>query len=122
MFTGDVHPRQAYLDGFLSPLVRDPRAAMLHIINWAPNDGLASNSRDHQAQASGAELDRGQQLGGMTTTARVAYISELIEGYTAESKGALVVRICETAPASERRVMYRQLENHDWNGDFRHGG
>lgn len=119
--TGNLQPRRAYRDGFLAPLVADPHAGLLHIINWAPNYGLASNSRDDQSLASGQELDRGKQLGGMTTTARVAYINELLDGYTAESEGALVVRIFETAPSSERRAMYRQIENHDWSGDFRHG-
>jgi hypothetical protein len=120
-FTGNLQPRRAYRDGFLAPLVADPHGGLLHIINWAPNYGLASNSRDDQSLASGQELDRGHQLGGMTTTARVAYINELLDGYTAEDEGALVVRIFETAPAGERRAMYRQIEGHDWNGDFRHG-
>jgi hypothetical protein len=120
-FTGDLHPRTAYRDGFLSPLVADPQAGLIQIINWAPNYGLASNSRDDQSLASGQELDRAHQLGGMTTTARVAYINELLDGFTAESEGALVVRVFETAPASERRAMYRQIEGHDWTGEFRHG-
>jgi hypothetical protein len=119
--SGDLQPRRGYRDGFLTPLVADPRAGLLHIINWAPNYGLASNSKDDQSLASGQELDRARQLGGMTTTARVAYINELIDGYTAEDEGALVVRIFETAPAGERRAMYRQIEGHDWTGDFRHG-
>ena len=32
-----------------------------------------------------------------------------------------MVRIFETAPAGERRAMYRQIEGHDWNGNFRQG-
>jgi hypothetical protein len=120
-WSGDLQPRRAYRDGFLAPLVADPRAGLLHIIHWAPSYGLAGNSRDDQSLASGQELDRGQQLGGMTTPARVAYINELIGGYTADSEGALVVRTFETAPVSERRAMYRQIEGHEWSGSFRQG-
>ncbi|HEX3760588.1 MAG TPA: DUF4157 domain-containing protein [Kofleriaceae bacterium] len=120
-WSGNLQPRRAYRDGFLAPLVADPHAGLDHIIDWAPNYGLASNSRDDQSLASGQELDRGHQLGGMTTTARIAYINELLDGYTAEDEGALVVRVFETAAAGERRGMYRQIEGHDWNGDFRHG-
>jgi hypothetical protein len=120
-WTGNLRPRAAYRDGFLTPLVADARTGLLHIINWAPNYGLASDSRDDQSLASGQELDRGGQLGGMTTTARVAYINELIGGNVAGSEGALVVRIFQTAPAGERRAMYRQIEGHDWNGDFVQG-
>jgi hypothetical protein len=120
-FTGDVKPKQAYLDGFVAPLVADPRAGLLNIINWAPNYGLAGNSRDDQALASGQELDRAKQLGGMTTPARVAYINELLSGRTAKDEGALVVRIFETAPSTERRTMYMQIEGHDWTGDFKQG-
>jgi hypothetical protein len=119
--SGDLRPRQAYRDGFLTPLVGNPQAGMIHIINWAPNYGLASNSRDDQSLASGQELDRSNQLNGMTTPARVAYINELLDGYTAESEGALIVRIFQTAPAGERRGMYRQVEGHDWNGNFVEG-
>ena len=57
----------------------------------------------------------------MTTPARIAYINELLDGYTAEDEGALVVRIFETAPVGERRPMYRQIESHDWRGEFKHG-
>lgn len=120
--SGDLHPQRAYLDGFVAPLVADPRAGLLHIINWAPNYGLAGNSRDDQSLASGQELDRAHQLGGMTTPARVAYINELLSGYTdPDDEGALIVRIFETAPAGERRAMYRQIEGHDWAGDFKQG-
>lgn len=118
---GNIYPRRAFRDGFVAPLVASPQAGLLHILHWAPSYGLASSSRDDQAQASGEELDRGGQLGGMTTPARIAYINELIGGRTTESEGALVVRIFQTAPAGERRAMYRQLEGHDWSGDFKHG-
>jgi hypothetical protein len=120
-WTGNLRPRAAYRDGFLSPLVADPRTGLLHIIHWAPNYGLTSNSRDDQSLASGQELDRAGQLDGMTTTARVAYINELIGGNVADSEGALVVRIFQTAPAGERRAMYRLIEGHDWTGDFIQG-
>jgi len=120
-WSGDTYPRRAYQEGFLAPLVADPRAGLFHIINWAPNYGLASNSRDDQSLKSGNELDKAKQLGGMTTPARVAYINELLAGYTAEDEGQLVVRIFETAPSSERRAMYKQIEGHDWTGDFKHG-
>ena len=120
-FTGNLQPRRAYRDGFLNPLLTNPQGGLLHIIHWAPNYGLASNSRDDQSLASGQELERGGQLGGMTTPARVAYIKEMLDGYTAESEGALIVRIFETASGGERRAMYRQIEGHEWNGDFVHG-
>jgi hypothetical protein len=119
--TGNLQPRRAYRDGFLNPLLSNPQAGLLGIIHWAPNYGLASNSRDDQSLASGQELDRAGQLGGMTTPARVKYINELLDGYTAEDEGALIVRIFDTASSSERKGMYRQIEGHDWNGDFVHG-
>jgi len=31
------------------------------------------------------------------------------------------VRIFESASSSERKGMYRQIEGHDWTGDFVHG-
>ncbi len=120
-WSGDLYPRRAYREGFLAPLLANPRQGLLHLAHWAPNYGLASSSRDDQARNSGRELDGRGELGGMTTPARAAYIRELIGGSCAESEGKLVVRIFETAPASERRGLYQQIEGHAWTGDFRRG-
>ena len=122
--SGNVHPRKGYVNGFVRPFVRSAasiRAGILHVINWAPNYGLWSVHRDDVTLANGEELDRGGRLAGMTTPSRISHIRELLDGYTNEAEGNLVVRIFQTAPVSERRGMYRQIEGHDWSGDFKHG-
>lgn len=120
-FTGDLHPRRAYLDGFVAPLAARPREGILAVINWAPNYGLAGDSRDNVALQTGQQLDRAGRLGGMTTEQRARYVRELIDGYTGGDEGELVVHIFQTAPTSERRALYQRVEGHAWTGDFRHG-
>ncbi len=90
-------------------------------INWAPNYGLASNSKDDVSLATGQELDKKKQLDGMTTPARISYVKELIDGWVASDEQDLVMRIFETAAPSERPVIYKGVENHDWTGEFKHG-
>jgi len=119
--TGDVHPKRGYIDGFVLPLAANPRDGILSIINWAPNYGLRGSDRDDISLATGEELNRQGQLGGMTTTARVAYITELIGGSVAGDEEELVVRIFETAPAAERPRIYELVEGHPWTGNWIEG-
>jgi hypothetical protein len=119
--TGDVHPRRGYIDGFLLPLVAHPRESILSIINWAPNYGLRGGDRDDVSLATGEELYRQGDLPHMTTTARVAYISELIGGSVASDEEELVVRIFETADAAERPHIYELVEGHPWTGNWIEG-
>ncbi len=119
--SGDLHPRRAYLEGFVQPLARDPRAGILSIIHWAPNYGLRGGDRDDIALATGSELSTAGKLSGMTTQARAAYVRELIGGYVADDEDAIVMQIFSTAPAAERPKIYRLVEGHEWNGDWIQG-
>jgi hypothetical protein len=119
--SGDVRPREAYVEGFVKPLANNPRAGLLGIIHWAPTYGLRAVDRDDIALSTGQELVRTSRLGGMTTPARVGYIRELIGGSVAGDEEELVVRIFETAPASDRPLIYQQVEGHAWTGDWIHG-
>jgi hypothetical protein len=118
---GDVHPQRAYLEGFLQPLARDPRAGIFSIIHWAPNYGLRDVDRDDIALATGGELSTAGKLPGMTPQARAAYVRELVGGYVSDEEEAIVMEIFSTAPAAERPNIYQLVEGHEWNGDWRHG-
>lgn len=120
-WSGDLHPRRAYREGFVDPLVRNPRAGMLSIIHWTPNYGLSGEDRDDISRATGEELSAAGNLSGMTKQARVAYIRELIGGNVGSEEATLVVDIFETASASERPDIYYLIEGHTWSGDFIHG-
>lgn len=118
---GDLHPRRAYLEGFVQPLASDPRAGILSVIHWAPNYGLRDVDRDDISLATGNELSATGRLSGMTTEARAAYIRELIGGAVAGDEEALVIEIFSTAVASERPNIYRLVEGHNWNGNWVEG-
>lgn len=116
-----VHPRRAYLEGFVKPLIASPFAGILSIINWAPNYGLRGVDRDDISLATGEELRGQKKLAGMTTTARVSYIRELISGAVYGDEEELVVNIFETAPPAERPRIYELVEGHRWKGDWVRG-
>jgi phage gpG-like protein len=120
-FTGDLHPRRAYVDGFVAPLAADPRKGILSIINWVPNYGLASGTRDDVSLATAQELQSKGMLTGMTFTARVNYIRELIDGWVTGAEEEMVVNVFATAPATERKLVYQAIEGHPWRGDWIHG-
>ena len=119
--SGNVHPQRAYLEGFVQPLARDPRAGILSIIHWAPNYGLRDADRDDIALATGGELSTAGKLSGMSTQARAAYVRELVGGSVSDDEKAIVMEIFSTAPAAERPKIYRLAEGHEWNGEWRHG-
>jgi uncharacterized protein DUF4157/AMOP domain-containing protein len=120
-WSGDLHPRRGYLQGFVIPLARNPYGGIHHIINWAPNYGLRGVDRDDISVVTGEELDRQRRLGGMTTIARARYIRELIDGSVGADEEALVVRIFETAPPTERPRIYQLVEGHPWTGNWIEG-
>lgn len=125
MYLGTVHPRRAYRNGVLTPLLANPKAGVHSIIHWAPNYGLVGKDRDDVSLATGQELangkKKGENLKGMTTLARIRYVRELTGGSVGGDEEELVVQIFETAPAAARPVIYKGVEGHDWTGDWIHG-
>ena len=118
---GTLHPRKAYLKGFVEPLVINPKKEILNIINWEPNYGLHNSHRDDIAVETTKELIRKKALYGMKFTGRVRYIKELIGGYVSSEEEGLVLKIFQTAPPFHRPLMYRRVEGHPWKGNWRHG-
>src|SRR5207253_1649240 len=94
--TGDLHPRRAYLDGFVAPIAANPFQAILSIINWAPSYGLAGGARDDVSLATAQELQSKGMLTGMTFPARVKYIRELIDGWVTGTEEEMVVNLFAT--------------------------
>ena len=116
-----MNPQAAYLKGFLNPLSADLYKGISNIINWAPNYGLDYTDKDDVSLETGQDLDKHQALSGMTTPARTNYVKELVEGWVASDEEDMIVRIFETAPLNQRPLIYRGVEGHNWNGDFKHG-
>jgi hypothetical protein len=116
-----VHPRRAYLAGFVKPIIDNPFKGLMGVIDWAPNYGLRSVDRDDISVATGEQLYKQGKLGGMTTPARVKYIRELIDGTVFGDEEDLVIHIFETAPAAERPRIYQLVEGHKWTGDWIEG-
>jgi len=119
--SGDVKPRQGYIEGFLNPLLADPKKGLLEIINWAPNYGMLPGGQDQVALDTGQELDKEGKLQGMTTEARVGYIDAVLGVAMSEPDMDLIERIFATAPPRERPEIYRRVEGHEWEGDWHEG-
>lgn len=121
-WSGNVHPKRAYLEGFVDKLVANPREGLRSIIHWAPNYGLSYTAKDDVTLKLGQELDKPTapgkpgRLEGMTPQARVSYVRELISGNVDADEEELVLRIFETAAPYLRPWIYEQIEGHKWTG------
>src|SRR5690606_25534377 len=113
-YAGLLHPRRAYLNGFLRPMVANPLRGMLEIVHWSPSQGdLRGVDRDDVAMMTAEKMSE-DEMRGMTTPARVEYVRQLIDGFCAEDEERMVVRIFATAPPAERPEIYRRVEGHPW--------
>ena len=119
---GTVHPQIAFLQGFVEPLVKNPKKEILNIIHWAPNYGLHSIHRNNIALATAKKLLKKRALGGMKLTGRVHYIKALIGGVKVSvEEEKMVLNIFATAPSFQRPIMYKLIENHPWKGNWVQG-
>lgn len=126
-----IRPRDGFINGFLVPLIGDPRGQILDILNWAPDTGLHSKDQDDVAVQTGEELanqvvNGKSRLTGMTPQARVRYIRTLIGGSLSgltvfSDEQELVIKIFNTAPVSHRPWLYQVIEGHAWTGKFIEG-
>ncbi|ACY14581.1 eCIS core domain-containing protein [Haliangium ochraceum] len=121
-----VRPRQAFLDGFLGPLVANPRTGLQSILDFSPSRGQAGFNEDDAVMREiegedGAGGMSDEQLGGLTMNQRAERIRALIGGWTGEDEGEVVIRIFETTPAGDRARLYEMVEGHPWTGNWREG-
>jgi hypothetical protein len=122
-----VHPRAAYLNGFLKPLRDDPlRHLKKWFIDYDPSTGQAGFNQDDAWQDYLGDVDSaqggaGKGAAGLTFEQRVSVVKQLIGGYTSEGEGERVIQIFEGAPQSERPRLYEAIEAHAWTGDWIEG-
>lgn len=124
-----VHPKRGYQEGFLAPLVANPRAGLLSIIHFSPSRGQASFNEDDaiMREINGEDGHGGmteEQLAGLTLEQKAERIRALVSGfwnYCGEDEGETVIKLFEVTPAGQRAALYQMVEGHRWEGDFRHG-
>jgi hypothetical protein len=120
-----LHPRKAYLKGFVAKIQHDPKAGVLDIINWAPHDMWTGNApRDMAADLAkkGAAGDPKDNLTNMTMEARVKLVHGLISDGGAQDQ-SMLLKVFASITRSERATLYQLIEGHPWTGDFqRHFG
>ncbi len=124
-----VHPKRAFLDGFLAPLLVDPLGGLLSILHFSPATGQAGFNQDDavmreiNGQNGQGEMTE-EQLAGMTLPQKAARVHALAGGFwnwCGEDEGETVVRLFQTTTAGQRKSLYELVEGHAWEGDFKHG-
>jgi len=123
-----MHPRASYLKGFVKKLQADPKAGVLDIINWAPHgmtdSHTASAARESIAdlEGKGAAGDKKENLGNMTLEQRVKFVNVLIKdawfGEVSIADQDSIIKVFASAVVSDRPEIYKQIEGHNWAGDF----
>ena len=91
--------------------------------SWIAGFGrTTSPSDDNDARAGLERIAKGPGgLAALQMPSRYRAISRLLGGYTGDDDAAWIMKLFETAPASDRRTLYRYVEGHDWSGDFKEG-
>jgi hypothetical protein len=75
---------------------------------------------DGEVREEIAELSK-SQLWMLSMRTRYRYTRELLGGYRSEADREAIMTLFETAAPGERRELYRYIEHHPWDGEFRHG-
>jgi len=129
-YLGTLHPQAGYLNGFFNPIVENPYEGMRRIIHYNPARGQASHNTDDAVRADLDAMDKQDQadkkdahssMHGLTLEQRVSNTRELLEGNTSEGEGERIAQMFETASRSDALEMFKRIEGHAWEGDFRNG-
>ncbi len=143
---GTLHPKQGYKQEFLAQMKAPGTmfGKIQRIIDYDPARGqnstrdddatrqdmdrLEKQGREMQGRGEkdtqGRPADENTQLRGLTLTQRAEYVKNLesFKGWTTtDNEQEKMVRLFDTAPASDRRPLYRLVEGHEWRGEFKHG-
>jgi len=116
VYLGTVHPRAAFIDGFLNPLVGNPLVGLRSIIDFNPSEGQAFFNEDDAVMEESTD-----DLTHLTLNQRADRVRALIGGWTGEDEGERVIEIFRTASVSDRTQLYRLVEGHAWTGDWIEG-
>jgi hypothetical protein len=120
---GVLDVKVAYEEGFLKPLMDQPLVGLRAVIDFNPSLGQASWNTDDAARAD-VEGMNADEKSGLTLNQRADRIKALVEGtlnFVDEDDGELVIELFQTAKPSDRAQLYRLVEGHAWEGDWRQG-
>lgn len=130
VWLGTIHPQAAYKNGFFQPIVDDPYAGMRRIIHYNPARGQSFNNTDDAVMEDFERMDAADaaagkpansSAAGLTLTQRISRTKELLDGWTGEDEGERIVEMFVSASKADRLALYKAIEGHAWNGDFRNG-
>jgi hypothetical protein len=139
VYLGTLEPRDAFMAGVVEPIKSDTKGTLKRIINFNPSAGQAwfneddsvmeeidrmetRDKKDNEA-AKGGRTDH-NSLKGLTLSQRATWIENIMDGVFSivfEDEEERIVQIFETCPASDRPLLYRMIEGHDWEGDYVEG-
>jgi len=135
---GDVHPRTAFHEEVVTPIMTKTRATLHKIIDLDVSDGHAffneddaaleemdrMDARDKKAQEKDPKHDAHNGVKHMTLEQRATFVKQIMGGVVSrvsEDEEERIQQIFETTPAPDRPRLYEMIEGHKWNGDYREG-
>jgi hypothetical protein len=124
-----MHPRAAYLTGFVGQMQSDPKAGVIDIVSWAPHDmatGSAPREMVQDLVTKGAAGDKKENLGNMKMDQRAKMVNALISdggpglvhpnGIPEDLEQ--IFTIFRGLNHAGRLQLFRAVEGRDWTGDF----
>jgi Domain of unknown function (DUF4157) len=116
----------AFERGVLTPLHDEPVETVRNIINWTPDTGGGwfGHDEDDLSMEYIAKVEKDKELKKLTLEQRARLIKNIIEGLLSvvyEDEEEAVVKLFETTLAQDRKTLYKMVEGHSWEGDFKEG-
>jgi hypothetical protein len=124
-----LHPKEAFIRGFLNPILANPLIGLRGIIDFNPSEGQVIFNEDDvvMEEIVGIKGRAGMtddDLKGMTVNQRADRIKAIVDCTfcnISTAEGNVVIRLFATAKSSERAQIYRLVEGHAWSGDWKEG-
>jgi Domain of unknown function (DUF4157) len=126
-----LHPRYAYLKGFVYELQLKPKEGLLDIINWAPHgmdtgDSGMETARElerREAAARDVGAESKESIANLNVEQRAKLITQILnqdKGVGSVEHQEMIIKLFETATPQERPAIYEKVEGHPWEGEFHH--
>ena len=139
VYLGTLEPQKAFRAAVETPIKNDTKGTLKRIINFNPSGNQAwfneddsvieeidrMEARDKKANEAkrGGRQDH-DSLKGLTLDQRATWIENIMGGAFSvvfEDEEERIAQIFETCPVSDRALLYRMIEGHEWTGDYREG-
>ena len=139
VYLGTLNPKAAFKASVAAPIQGKTKATLKLIVDFNPSAGQAWFNQDDSVMEELARMEKRDQddnaarkdgrtnhdsMRGLSLSQRATWIENIMDGIFAivfEDEEERIAQLFETCPAAQRPLLYRMIEGHEWNGNYREG-